>query len=194
MTQRLTVPPAINVQFEPLLLDEGDPTVRQLLDAPSAEAAAPRGHFRPFSIFRRVGVRYGLLAMFPFLFQLPNLLIQARRHWWVACITLGSILLTLVIVALVNRPMQWFVVPGGVIVRRGRGLRGPSVLRRYTAADASLVLIGMPRIYGGGWKVTLGAARGSPARLMTPLEAGVLLAAWRSPLPAPSVESVSDLA
>jgi hypothetical protein len=187
----LPTPPPIVVPFEPIPLDEGHPALPPLI----ADGALPRreGTESPKpSLWRRVSTRNAFLISFagPLLAQAA--IWSALRPGLSFTYFMGGAGLLSAAIALL---LQWwlfaqfFIIPGGVVVRRavfrGRGV----TLRRYDRSDSVLIITPERRI----WHAVLVGARHRDRTLLTPYEGTALLAAWQSPLKPPPIEQLSDL-
>ncbi|MGE0482295.1 MAG: hypothetical protein AB7Q17_17695 [Phycisphaerae bacterium] len=184
--RRLAIPPPLRVPFEPLELDEGHANVTGLIDSlePAAASAARK---RPIA---RWVVRMGIMTAI-LLPQVVNGLVQVivhRKAWayWLWGLIIGSIVLVGAINWLITP--QWLLVPGGVVLRRSMFGRIGESLRRYTPADAVLVL----RPMNPGWNAELWRESGVTRRRATDLEAQLLLAAWQNPLPPPDEQRLAE--
>lgn len=183
---RLAIPPPLRVQFEPQELDEGHANVTGLIDS-LGPAAATAARKRPIA---RWVVRMGIMTAI-LLPQIVNGLVQVvvhRKAWayWLWGLIIGSIVLVGAINWLVTP--QWLLVPGGVVLRRTAFGRIGESLRRYTPADAILVL----RPMNPGWSAELWRASGVTRRQTTDLEAQLLLGAWQNPLPPPDEQRLAE--
>ncbi len=84
-------------------------------------------------------------------------------------------------------PQQWLLVNGGLVVRASTWRSGDWTMTRFTPADATIVY----------WRnlnliAVCNQAGARFSRPITPDEAALLSQAWRSPIPAPPVEQLSD--
>ena len=85
---------------------------------------------------------------------------------------------------------DWYIVPGGVIVRRSLFRRVGEKLRLFTPDNTMLVIRpGPPGFFAEVWKDGLPLA----SRRTTLLEASALVGAWHSDLDAPPLEQLSDM-
>lgn len=194
---RLTAEP-IRVPFEPVELDEDDPRLSPLLSveasrgdnpaAPQAPRAVPL-QSRPIRRFAARCGRYGLipplvLTFYGFLYS-PKFPFAGLFYFSCATIVVA------VSVGL-RRWAQWLIAPGCVVLRRSALLSPARRLQRCTPADTNLHVLQLPAAAGGGWLATLGHGYLAPSRILTPLEAAALLAAWTSPLPPPTREDLRE--
>lgn len=193
------VPAGIDVPFEPMELDETHPMFAELMaahgsrirdprdDADGGASLAPRtGTIKRWIV--RSGLPVAMLVIWinPLMQFIVNP--QAQR---INLVMLAAMVATLVLIVLWHRMQgaQWFLIPGGVVVREG-GVRSWGVkLSRLTPADTVLVIQPFPP----GWRATLWRGKRQFGRTLTGPEAEALLAAWRSPVATPSESQLSDL-
>ncbi|MBN2563698.1 MAG: hypothetical protein JXQ75_22500 [Phycisphaerae bacterium] len=87
---------------------------------------------------------------------------------------------------------QWFIIPGGLVVRKFSFRSLSTKLHRFTPADTILLI----RSASPGWQAGLwekGRARASMKnRSLTAFEYTALLGAWQSPLPPPPRDQLVD--
>lgn len=213
-------PPApLLTPTEPLPLDETHPALEPLVkhlhggDASGADghtlvggaAAADVGaatKAQPPTMlpwWRRWMVQTGVTLTL-LLVLLPQLLMQlvlGRSAWLGIALLLGLGVIVLATAWLMRGREQWLVMPGGLLIRGSGWLGMGARLRRFTADDYVLSMNVQPAVGGGmAYGVSVYALDGKQVavRLLTPLEAEVLLACWGSPLVLPSVEELTDLA
>ncbi|HEY3245513.1 MAG TPA: hypothetical protein VGM03_19390 [Phycisphaerae bacterium] len=183
----------IRVTFEPRLLDECEPSFEELESAVTPAGPGARDEDREIKLYKRrlrkVFVRGGgavlLLSALPLGFAAIQAL-RLRRVTRELGQMAGLVLVAALSFLAVNGTLSpaWFVAPGCLIVRGRRGLRvyerQHSILCVTHLKDTALVL--------------LADARGGVRRVVTHAESEFLLRAWLSPVPAPPLERLSDLA
>jgi hypothetical protein len=86
-------------------------------------------------------------------------------------------------------PRQWLIVPGGLLRRTPRRGSTSSQLHIFTRAKSLLCLYQRGR---KSWIVCVADGRECDTTVVTTLEMEMLLAAWFSPLPPPSVDRLAD--
>lgn len=188
--KRPEVPPPLTVPFEPLALEETNDTLMEL--AALAQPDATEREIPGMRTVRRMMARVGVAII-----GLVNPAIQAIVHGLLGNTALAALnggvailCIGVVVVLFWATSGRWFVVPGGVIVRRRLWRKVGMRLTRWTPADAILVAHPFPP----GWHVALLGARGRETQRMTTRELQVLLAAWQDPHSPPALEQMSDLA
>ena len=184
----------LDVPFEPLILDETSPTVVQLaehaLDGPIDEDRRSRRS----SLVRRFFIRIGLPTFWLIYWgtRAIQFILEHGLHSWRGQIGLVAFVLTIVVPigVLWLRQRQWIVIPGGLIVRKTSLRRLKTSMRRFTAAEAVLILAWRQP----GWEAQiLSEGEIVEKRKLTPLECVALLAAWQNPLPPPEMSKMVDL-
>ncbi len=197
----LTIPSPTLVPFEAIELDETHPAIEALL---SSEA---RGHAPLLDVpVRSRYWRHTLRAIILIALLYAGLLVVARLStpslWsWPETILfalLGALALVSALLVLAfpvrGRPglrwePRWYLVPGGVALRR----RAPLPLRRrwrlYTPRDTVLTITPLR----SGWQAALDRGGVQIVHGFTPLECAALLAAWQSPVPPPPAELLEQL-
>ncbi|MBU0718166.1 MAG: hypothetical protein KJ749_07965 [Planctomycetes bacterium] len=88
------------------------------------------------------------------------------------------------------RRAEWFVIPGGVLVRGTRKRAGGSSLHVYDRRKSVLIV---HRLRGSVWMALVADDKCHHRSTMTQHEATLLLRAWLSPVPPPPVEQLTDL-
>ncbi len=180
----------IDVPFEPLLLDETHPSLRSVAETFALDGGAEPASYRPRR-WRRMLVRLGipLLVVVP---QVINGLIQMAVRptrtvvftWLLVFAIFG---LTYVVVRWAMS--DWYIVPGGVALRRRLAGRVGESVRLYTPADSLLIL----RMRNMGWAAEIWPRSRPQLQLVTDLEAAVLAGAWTSRQRPPTADRLSDL-
>ncbi len=189
---RRPAPPVkpIPVRFEPLPLDETHPSLRSLAETFALGDGAGTAARRP-NRWRRLMVKMGI----PLLVVLPQLIngiiqiaIQRSRiivYMWVSIFVIFALSAVLVRWAL----SDWYLVPGGLVLRRHLVRRLGETMQLYTPADSLLIL----RMRNGGWAAEVWRGRRPKNQLLTDLEAAALIGAWTSPQEPPDAARISDL-
>ncbi len=85
---------------------------------------------------------------------------------------------------------QWFVVPGGLVLRKARLVRPTWDLHCFRQRDSVLIA---HRVDRNWWKIFVADAEDAEQVTVTPKEAHFLLRAWLSPIPPPPVDQLTDL-
>jgi len=185
-----------DIEFEPRELDEANRSML-LLDEDEAVRADPRDdnelsdfgrHVRRNAIFaggRWVLVMWGGIVLYHAVMSYLKNSIEWEVLVWGAVLT--SFLLPRR--GKVLNAFDWFLVPGGLLARRKRPKQGKADTLLFTQRESSLVLVQTrERLF---W-VTVGDGERSARLTVTPTEAAYLLRAWRSAVPAPTVERCGD--
>lgn len=188
--------PPFDIEFEPRELDEANRSML-LLDEDEAERADPRDdnelsdfgrHLRRNAIFvggRWVLVMWGGIVLYHAVMSYLRKSIEWEVLVWGAVFT--SFLLPRR--GKVLNAFDWFLVPGGLLARRKQPKKGEPDTLLFTQRESSLVLVQTrERVF---W-VSVGNAERSARLTVTPTEAAYLLRAWRSAVPAPTVERCGD--
>jgi len=199
----MAVPPPLAVPFEPIELDETHPSVPALAEALTAASSADATGGRsgaalvPARTYRRWFVRFGAPAIMLFNVGLQAVIqtitqtaTQGFRFWFVAM--WGGIVLATVLPLVIYgwySSAQWFIVPGGVAVRRSFVGKLGKRLELYTPAD-TILQIGPDNL---AWVAVLARGKQRVTRRLTQIEATVLLGAWQSPLRTPGAGELVDL-
>ena len=85
---------------------------------------------------------------------------------------------------------QWLLVPGGLVLRKGRWTGGAWRIHLYRRRSSVLLVQQMHR---DQWMLCVADAEASDATHLTKTEAHVVLSCWLSPLPPPPAERLRDL-
>jgi hypothetical protein len=197
----LTIPSPTLVPFEAIELDETHPAIEALL-SPEARGHAPLPDVPARSRYWQHTLRAiilvaplyaGLILLArvstPSLWSWPDTMLFALPGG----LALVSALLLLAFPVRGRSGLRWaprwYLVPGGVALRR----RAPLPLRKrwrlYTPRDTVLTITPLR----SGWQAALDRGGVQIVHGFTSLECAALLAAWQSPLPAPSVELLQQL-
>lgn len=189
--RRFTSAP-MTVSFEPVEIDETHPSLRQLVEhaAPATDAEpAPASASR----LRRGLIRLGIPATTLFVCvpqMLGSFATNGIRSWttWAWIIAL-ALVLAIFLIAHLFRASQWFIIPGGIVVRRWAINRFAVDLDRFVPADTLLTIKKAQQ----GWQVTLNRGQIRAFRQMTEFECVAVLGAWQSPLRTPEIQELVDL-
>ncbi len=186
------VPPACTVHFEPTPLNEADPTLQGLADHLYEKADASLHEIlsrkpKLSLLTKRTLVIAGIVAASFWFDVLFGDSVTNRVQSWMN--TAESLLphfggLYLVYFFFLRR--SWYLVPGGVVIRRGKW-RGPPPLVVLSPENAFI------SVHKGHVRL-LDRKTGRLYRAYcSQLEIAVLLAVWQSPIPAPDVSKLVDL-
>lgn len=189
--RKFTPPPPLDMPIEPLEVSESNPAIRAIAErAGAAETTTETS--AAIRAWRRALARGGT-GFIGFVSPLINAIVGlAMRNWTQFYINAGIMALGIVIFGVVwwVTSAQWFIVPGGLIRRRGVVGKVGVQLTRFRPADTLLVARPFPP---AGWQVSLVTGEHEAALRLTPLELSVLLALWQSALPCPAIEQLDDL-
>jgi hypothetical protein len=191
------IPPPIQVPFEPQELVESNGALLEIVlsgSGESLESLVPRNRV---ALWQRLKIYLGVpLMVFAWVAGLFfHILSQGSRLSTAA----APIFVTLAIVgaALFVRAMggRWFLVPGGVALRRSP-LR-PRGVMLFTRENAFLV-IRVVHVSGRGtnwslWNATVHSRARTAKRRLTRTECIALLAGWLSPVQPPTPKQMVDL-
>lgn len=187
----VTPPPPLAVPIEPLELNEGDLAIRMLAADP-ARAEPARESVAAVRAWRRFIARIGV-GFIGFVNPAIQAIIGlAMRQWWQFYINLAITVIGLGVLIFVfwYTSGRWFIVPGGVIVRRGVLGKVAVRLARYTPGDTLLMVRPFPP---SGWQAELWREKRVDSQRFTKTELSALLAAWQSPLTCPPLDLLDDL-
>ncbi|HKQ46672.1 MAG TPA: hypothetical protein VJZ71_01235 [Phycisphaerae bacterium] len=175
-------------------MDETSPTILQLAEYALNAPIEQDRRSRRSSLVRRFFIRIGLPAFWliywgsrAIQFILENGLRSRRGQ--LGLLAFG---ITIVVPMAVYwlRQNEWILIPGGLVIRKTSLRQFKTSTRRFTAADAVLILAWRQP----GWEAQiLQEEKIVEKRRLTPLECIALLGAWQSPLPAPDVKKLVDL-
>ncbi len=110
--------------------------------------------------------------------------------YWPAA-TIGMLLLAVAIAKGLLWQEQWYVVPGGLVRRKTRGLRSAWDLHLFDRRRSVLMAVQISRHQ---WQMIVADRDLTATSLITHKEAEVALRAWLSPLAPPSLDRMADLA
>src|SRR5262249_24726448 len=186
--------PPIAVPFEPVTLDEADTRLSHLASAGDGhladEPAAPK-RLRGWTRWAlRAGIGIGLLTS-AVTQCIVNSLFQGWN--WVPIAGSGIALLFLVVfcwlaASFINE--TWQLVPAGIVVTREWVIPAKNRVRLFTPANSFILIEPDPR---KGWNAIVQSPSYRSRSRLTDLEAAALLAAWRSPLPPPTIEQLREV-
>jgi len=186
----------VSAMFEPVKLDSADEGFQQLVEA--IDLGRPDGNAADGSN-RRWSLRSDRLGRMTIdLFIIAFAVVMMLNAGGNAPKVIGaSMLLSWFAVRCVPALLaerQWFLVPGGVLIRKSRGLG--KQWRRWLFSRRDSVLIVWSRRSGGQatWKALLRSEIGAESIRLNGVECEILLRAWMSPVAAPSLERLGDLA
>lgn len=128
---------------------------------------------------------YGFARMMWNLFRQPSALRDLLPQGGLAVCLIGALAL------FQAYSTAWFVVPGGVLLRRIR-LFGPTDLHCVDRRNSVLIAVEHP-LHAETWRVAIADPHVAHARSVTTRELDVLLRAWLSPLPPLPIEALTDL-
>ncbi|MBL8878235.1 MAG: hypothetical protein JNG88_03865 [Phycisphaerales bacterium] len=192
MQDRPTMPGAITVPFEPVTLDEAEPMICGLVDSAvwkGDSKTSPRNSIN--RTFLRIGIPLMVFANFGIQMAV-QLIVHGGLIRWNMFLLLVTSFLIVVGGALIayHASDRWFLIPGGVVRRKSllRSWHGPLV--RHTPRDTVMIIRPMPM---GGGIAQLWRKGSKSERALTPTELRALIGAWKSPLPAPELDRLTDL-
>lgn len=198
----------LDVSFTPVSLDESDAQFVQLVEAtteqeenPTRGTAALRITAAEASIGRRVRRRMRLVWIWPCLIaallQIASQVIGSyQRQSRIASLLLliATFFLALNFFATsafpAAVPLKHFIVPGGLLLRRKAKGTTKSDLELLSPKTAILVAVQTRK---QAWTVFITDGNRNEPLLLTALETEMLLRAWLSPIPPPSVDKLIDL-
>lgn len=182
--------------FEPVKLDSMDEGFQRFVEAIDFERAgdsAPSGSARRWSL---QSDRLGriMVDIFTVAFSIVMML---NAGGLAPKVIGGSILLVWVGVQcerVLLDERQLYLVPGGVLVRKSRGVGKVWRRRLFSRNDSVLVVWRGKRGEGRGWRALLRSGLGQALIGLNGIECEVLLRAWLSDVPTPGLERLGDLA
>ena len=190
--RRIETPLPIPVPFEPIELDETHPALTQLVQhvvEPDPENPTIK---KTFAVNRWL-TRLGIPAVMLFVW-IPQMIQAAVRDgvrsfgfgMWIAMLL---VMFGILLYVHWFRSAQWFIVPGGVVLRRAVFGRVGESLQRFTPADTLLTIMREQR----GWQGRLTRGPADVTKRLTELECVALLAAWQSRVRTPTLDEMADL-
>jgi hypothetical protein len=184
------VPAPIQVPFEPTELDETHPAMEPLCELSWPTDEVGRGRPRAARARRLVirvvvpvvGVILGAIYMFLDFGKTGTLFANLMVLFFMVLVMLA------ILGALLWQAGRWFVVPGGVVVRRV--IVGPFAWapRLYTPRNSILFI----EYAWPGWEATIAQGYRRINRSLTDVECAVLLAAWQSPREPPDLDELFE--
>jgi len=194
----------IDVRFEPIPLNEADPSFAELQSgfrpaglpyagssAQQADAADLRRTFR-----RNLRFAGGWLPLFVFVLTASNLASQLASGASIGrvdvCLMImaGLLLLSVGGRGAWRSAKQWLLVPGGVVARKPARKKSQWQVHLFDRRRSVLLVRQQNRNI---WSVGVADGDGEENAFLTQVEAYTLLRAWLSPLAPPPVEQLSDL-
>ena len=85
---------------------------------------------------------------------------------------------------------QWLAVPGGIIIRKPRGIGSRSSLHLMRRSNS--LILATRKLTDAFWRVTISDGKLTAARTMSNNELVVTLRAWTSELEPPALERLTD--
>lgn len=176
--------------FEPQPLNEAHSALIRQQSA-DKESAAPTGAAAALVRNIRLGGGWFLLVIVgvDFVWALAKAVAQ-RTPTWHMFVFLVALLLLALMPPNAIRPHGWFVVPGGVVLRKSGWRQRHWEL---TLLERSRSVLCVSHWSRNIWSATIADATTSFSRHLTKAEAEFLLRAWLSPLPPPPLEQLADL-
>lgn len=186
----------IRAVFEPVKLDSSDPAFRELVEAVDQSAAASAEDERQRRRRRNPSDRAGRYAID--LFVVAFCVVMMLNAGGVAPKAIGGGMLALwacwrIIPALLSE-RQWVLVPGGVLVRRARGMGKQWHPRLFTRGESVLVVWSIERSGQTAWVGLLRGDAGKESIELNGEECEMLLRAWLSEAGTPGLERLGDWA
>lgn len=191
-SSRLVMPPGIAESFEPVRLSQGDERLQQIVAADvshsSGDGLAPQKSRSWISILGIVNLVLALLLVVKIAFRVSRSGFQLESVR-IELGVLGVLATSTFRLGKLNRP-KWFVAPATLILLRSWRFSARSRFRVVTPDDSILLLtqskLGWDtRVYSQD-AVLLGRES------LNDWEWYMLLAAWRSPLPPPTLEQIEQ--
>ncbi|QDV90094.1 hypothetical protein RAS2_11700 [Phycisphaerae bacterium RAS2] len=190
------------IPFEPMLVNEGDAPFRELASHAKPNTPASQLQLRkaidiesrlPPAIHRNIRLRGGYFLMAIGLFNLIFPIIESIQlgrptfmlFFWCAWI----VIMYLMPAAYSNKPkQQWLIVPGGLVMRQPTK-RGNIDLQVFNAARCILL---STEARNRLWTINVADGQSTGWLRVTDFEMDLVLRAWCSPIPPPTVEQLSD--
>ena len=189
-SKKFTPPQPISLRFEPIVLDKTHPSLSHLCSAEEIEgrpqhAPMPESRFRrAVRRFVRPGVLVAGIMIYAVLEMGPLSLLGA-----ILVASVAALAALVAISATRWRAGQWFLVPGGLVVRTARFPSFATEVHRCTPRDSTVTV----KRTGAGWRATVYQDRWWKSHSLSELECFALLGAWQSPLRPPALEKMVDL-
>lgn len=197
----------LDVNFPAVSLDESDEQFVQLADAMSnhvsdeaKESRGLRASAGETAIGRRIRRSFRLVWVWPIVLMIAIQVIQAAvTSYRQGVVTLSllffvaTFLMALAGVAgfsFEHLHLEWLIVPGGLLLRKKSKNATQSDLELFTPKSATLVAVQSRR---ESWTVFVVEESRNQTLTITTQETELLLRAWLSPIPPPSVEKLIDL-
>ncbi len=187
----------ISQPFEPRQIDEADPSFNALQDA--AEVGNAGGAALPITggfaaaMRRNIRLRGGWPIVAVILSCVALLILiamMARVSIWVLAI---CVIWTAIVLLIPHRKRflglhQWFVVPGGLLLRRASWLNSRVELQLFRRHDCALAALLTRNVS----QVAVSDGNKTQTMLVTRSELNIVLRAWLSPLEPPPLTRLSD--
>lgn len=185
----LEVPGPLVVPFEPQELNDREERLAGLCGTNGGNQSEPKNASRWGDFWTRGG-RLGMPIMGVFWVVMGLCQWLSKRDLFALLFGCGLGLFLIVTGWVISRTRdQWWLVPGGMVLRSPGWLPWRTKLRLVTPQIADLILFQRGgRFHAMLFRDGLFAARG-----LTRLEATALLAAWQSPLKPPRLDQLADL-
>lgn len=195
---------SIDVPFEPIPLDESAPGFQSLASTASSpssdvntDARGPGPFDLPPAWRRRLRLGAGWLAIGLFAM---NSVISSIEAWQIGKPTIVQMMWLSWLVLTFwgvggmgawRSTDQWLLVPGGIVRRSAKSRGNEWKLHLFTRTQGFLLITESRR---RNRQVCVADAQDSATATVTVAEAELLLRAWLSPLPPPTVDQLTDLA
>ncbi len=182
----LPIPKPITVVFEPIPLDENFQGLRDLMESTQTTTDIKRDR-PPISRFRKLMYRW--IVPYAMFFNsgsqaLSDIFAGRFRSW--AVLLHFAIILSIILFVFLRRIFDlsgWYLVPGGVVVRKARMNSIKTEIRRFTPQDSILTLTFQPP----KWSATLYSEGKTLVQQCSRFECIALMAAWQNPSKAPDL-------
>ncbi len=184
----------LNTIFAPLPLSEREAALRQLLetgtpDANAARAAADRKRKKRRALAQGLAMAMGLVWV-----AIAFAQVVTGRGFGASMIRLAPVVIASTFLSLIisrrNRRNEWFLVPGGAVLRHSGLFDSRWKLHVLDRRRSVLLLI---QDATDRWLVLAGDVQHRVHRYCTTTETEALLRAWRAPFEPPPVEQLTDL-
>lgn len=183
----------IEESFEPIPLDETGGLFCQLEHDAGQNTIDPPTETS--SLMRNIRLGGGWLMLLPFLFLVGmGVLESIQKKRITGSLIQWSIFMLIILLGIGKGAwrshLQWFLVPGGIAVRRSRRWKNDWRIELYRRAECVLVV---RNTQGGIWAAYVADPEKHANVTITQREVEMLLRAWLSPLPTPPLDRLSDL-
>ena len=183
----------ITVAFEPTALNERDPALSQIAMAGDGRPTAAEPTSKPMASWKRSLLIAGIPGVLS-IALCAGLVLDAidfgvKSHQFLMRLGLLVALQFCIATVAPFRADEWWIVPGAVVTRQTILKLRTGKPQRFTPADSILFLREIPR----GWQAEFWHDDKVHVRRLTSLETSALLAAWRSPLPPPTLDQLREI-